>query len=242
MNSSPKLVTALVMALTIGIVACGKKKVSTSDMPAPPPPQMPTASLSADPSAIEKGQSAQLTWQTENASEAEIEGIGSVELSGSKAVTPEMSTTYRLTAKGPGGQQEAIARVTVSEPAAAQQTMTEDDEALFASNVKPIYFDFDRYDLRADQEQTLTANAGFLASKPHLQLLIEGHADERGSTEYNLALGESRANTVRQHLIDSGVSASRISILSYGKERPFCTESTEPCWQENRRSHFVAQR
>jgi peptidoglycan-associated lipoprotein len=241
-NRSQKLVTALILAVMIGAVACGKKKVSTSDIPAPPPPQMPTASLSADPTAIERGQSSQLSWQTDNATEIEIEGIGPVQASGSQAVTPETSTTYRLIAKGPGGQQEATARVTVSEPVASEQPPTEDEEALFARSVKPIYFDFDRYDLRSDQEQTLASNAAFFASRPQIQLLIEGHADERGSTEYNLALGESRANTVREHIIQDGVSASRISTVSYGKERPFCTESEESCWQENRRAHFVTRR
>jgi peptidoglycan-associated lipoprotein len=240
-NRSQKLAIAMIVAAALGAVACGKKKVSTSNVPSPPPP-VPTALLSADPTAIEKGQSSQLSWQTENATQVEIEGIGPVEPSGSQNVTPETSTTYRLIAKGPGGEGEATARVTLSEPVVVRQPVTEDDEQLFASNVRPIYFDFDRYDLRADQELTLASNAGFLSSRTHILLLIEGHADERGSTEYNLALGESRSNTVRERLIQAGVSSGRVAVVSYGKEKPFCTKSEEKCWQENRRAHFVTRR
>jgi peptidoglycan-associated lipoprotein len=240
-NRSRALVCVLALGMVFGAVGCGKKKVKTVDVP-PPASPTPTASLSAEPSSIDKGQSAQLTWQTENATEVEIEGIGAVQASGSQAVTPEISTTYRLIAKGPGGQQEATARVTVSEPMAAESPVTEDDEQLFGANVRPIYFEYDRYDVRADQATRLDSNAQFLVSKAHIRILVEGHADERGSTDYNLALGESRANSVKERLIQAGISPERITVVSYGKERPFCNKSEERCWQENRRAHFVIRR
>lgn len=241
MNRSRVLVRVLALVMVFGTVGCGKKKVKTADVPPPASPS-PTASFSADPSSIEKGQSSQLTWQTENAAEVEIEGVGAVQPSGSQTVTPETSTTYRLVAKGPGGQQEATARVTVSEPMAAEQPVTESDEQLFGASVRPIYFDYDNYDLRNDQEPTLGSNAQFLLSRTHIQIVVEGHADERGSTEYNLALSASRANSVREGLIQAGISPGRITVVSYGKERPFCTESEERCWRENRRAHFAIRR
>jgi peptidoglycan-associated lipoprotein len=86
------------------------------------------------------------------------------------------------------------------------------------------------------------AAAKWLNTVPHLRFTIEGHCDERGSTEYNLGLGEERANAAKQVLVQAGVNADRIRTISYGKEKPFCTESNESCWQQNRRAHFVLTR
>jgi peptidoglycan-associated lipoprotein len=110
---------------------------------------------------------------------------------------------------------------------------------LFARNVKDIFFDYDKYGLREDQQGSANGNAQFLASHSDIQFEIEGHCDDRGSAEYNLALGDSRAQSVKDYLLRSGVSADRIHVISYGKERPFCTEDNDQCWQENRRAHFV---
>jgi peptidoglycan-associated lipoprotein len=110
---------------------------------------------------------------------------------------------------------------------------------LFAQNIKDIYFDYDRFDLRATDQQTVDADAAFLKQHPSILFTIEGHCDERGSTEYNLALGDNRANSARTALIAAGVSATQIRVISFGKEKPFCTESNESCWQQNRRDHFV---
>lgn len=240
MKSKLNLVTlaiALAMILTLG--AC-KKKVAPPPPPPPPPPPAPTASLSANPASIEKGQSTTLTWQTTNATDVTIEGIGSVQPSGSQSVSPTDSTTYHLAAKGAGGTQEATARVTVTQPPPPPPPApTPTDEELFSQNVKDIYFDYDKYDLRADQQTTLQGGIQFLQQHPNITFTVEGHCDSRGSTEYNLALGDNRANTVKQALVSGGVDASRIKTISYGKEKPFCTEETEPCWQENRRDHFV---
>jgi peptidoglycan-associated lipoprotein len=113
------------------------------------------------------------------------------------------------------------------------------DEDLFGQNVKDIYFDYDKSNIRADQEASAQGDAQFLSQHPNINFTIEGHCDDRGSTEYNLALGDQRASTVKSALVAAGVSASRIKTISYGKEKPFCLEDNEACWQQNRRGHFV---
>ncbi len=115
--------------------------------------------------------------------------------------------------------------------------------AEFASipELKDIHFDFDKYDIRPDAARTLDANAAWLKSNGNQLLLIEGHCDERGTNEYNLALGERRAKAAMNYLVSQGVQASRITIISYGEERPLCTEHTETCWAQNRRDHFLVK-
>ena len=234
------LVLALGTIMLLG--ACAKKKVAPPPPP-PPAPTAPTATLSASPNTIDKGQSTTLNWQTTNATDVSIDGIGEVETSGSRQVTPADSTTYHLIAKGAGGTQDATARVTVNPPPpppTAPPSATE--EELFSRNVKDIYFDYDKYDVRAAEQASLQGDAGFLQQHPNIHITIEGHCDERGSTEYNLALGTSRADAVKNALIQAGVAGDRIKTISYGKEKPFCTESNESCWQQNRRGHFVYEK
>ncbi len=243
MNHSSKkwimIVFALCVVMTLG--ACKKKVAPAPPPPPPPPPPAPTATLSANPNTIQKGQSTTLTWQTTNATDVTVEGIGSVQPNGSQQVTPEDSVTYRLTAKGPGGTQEATARVTVTPPPPPPPppAPAPSDEEVFAQNVKDVFFDYDKADIRADQQAALTADAEFLKAHPNMSITVEGHCDERGSTEYNLQLGDKRANSVKQALVADGVNADRIKTISYGKEKPFCTESNEQCWQQNRRGHFA---
>jgi peptidoglycan-associated lipoprotein len=234
---------ALVFALgAILLLGACHKKTAPPPPPPPPPPPTPTATLTANPESIDKGQSATLTWQTSNATDVSIEGIGAVQPSGSQQVSPTDSTTYTLTAKGAGGSQTATARVTVNAPPPpppppAQNTMT--DEQMFAQNVKDVYFDYDKADVRGDQQSVAQGDAAFLQQHPNMSVTIEGHCDERGSTEYNLALGDNRASAVKNALVAAGVSGDRVKTVSYGKEKPFCTESNEACWQQNRRGHFV---
>ena len=234
------LVFALGMVLMLG--AC-KKKAAPPPPPPPPPPPAPTASLSANPNTIDKGQSTTLTWQTTNATDVSIDGIGAVEANGSRQVTPAESTTYHLAAKGAGGSQEATARVTVNAPPPPPPPPpSATEEELFGQNVKDLFFDYDKYDVRADQQGSVQADAQFLQQHPNIRFTIEGHCDERGSTEYNLALGTNRADTVKNALVQAGVGGDRIKTISYGKEKPFCTESNESCWQQNRRGHFVYEK
>jgi peptidoglycan-associated lipoprotein len=232
----------LVLGAIMLLGAC-KKKVAPPPPPPPPAPPAPTASLSANPNSVTQGQPTTLTWQTTNATDVSIDGIGAVDGNGSKQVVPAASTTYRLVAKGAGGTQDATARVTVNEPPPPPPpppSLTE--EQLFAQNVKDIYFDYDKYDVRMDQQASLQGDASFLKQHPNIRITLEGHCDERGSTEYNLALGTNRADAVKNALVQAGVTGDRIKTISYGKEKPFCTAPNESCWQENRRGHFVYEK
>ena len=109
------------------------------------------------------------------------------------------------------------------------------------SPLKEVYFDFDKYDLRPDARATLKANADWLKRNAGVRAEIEGHADERGTNEYNLALGVKRSQAVRDYLVTLGVEAGRLSTISYGEEVLVCKEKTEECWQRNRRARFVAR-
>jgi len=108
-----------------------------------------------------------------------------------------------------------------------------------SSPLKDVFYEFDRYDLSADARATLRANADWLKSNPSARVEIEGHCDERGTNEYNLALGAKRAQAAREFLTSLGIPADRLSTISYGEEIPVCREPTEDCWTKNRRARFV---
>jgi|SRR5450631_1765500 peptidoglycan-associated lipoprotein len=234
------LIFALSTILFLG--AC-HKKVAPPPPPPPPAPSAPTASLTASPGTINSGQSSTLTWQTTNATDVSIVGVGAVQPNGTQQVSPSATMTYTLTAKGDGGSQTATASVTVNTPAPPAAppppapSLTEQE--LFAQNVKDVYFEYDKSDIAADQQSSVQADITFLQQHPNINFTVEGHCDERGSTEYNLALGDNRASSVKNALVAGRISADRIKTVSLGKEKPFCTESNEACWQQNRRGHFV---
>ncbi|MGB8013246.1 MAG: peptidoglycan-associated lipoprotein Pal [Terriglobales bacterium] len=233
----------LAIGAILFLAACGTHKLPPPPPPPPPAPTAPTASLSANPNTLNPGQSTTLTWQTTNATDVSIDGIGSVDLSGSRQVTPADSTTYHLIAKGAGGTQDATARVTVNAaPAPPPTPYSATEEELFSQTVKDIYFDYDKADLRSSDQSSIQTDTQFLQQHPHVHVTIEGHCDERGSTEYNLALGTSRADAVKNALVQAGVSGDRIKTITMGKEKPFCTESNESCWQQNRRGHSVYEK
>jgi len=232
----------------IGVVllagACHKKKIAAPPPPAPPPkPAAPTVTLTAEPSTIEKGQSATLSWTSTNATTLDVAPtVGSVQAQGSQTVTPDESTTYTITATGPGGNATASARVTVTTPPPPPPPPPApkvSEEDMFNRSIKDGYFDFDKSTIRPDAEQALTADSQFLQQHPDIKFTIEGHCDERGSEEYNLGLGDRRATAAAKFLKNLGISADRITTISYGKDRPFCTDQTEACWQQNRRAHLV---
>jgi peptidoglycan-associated lipoprotein len=110
---------------------------------------------------------------------------------------------------------------------------------LFDKEVKDAFFDYDKADIRTDARDALSQTAQFLRSHPQVKVVVEGHCDERGSTEYNLALGDRRSAAAKQFLVSLGLAADRMETVSYGKEKPFCSASTDECWQQNRRAHFV---
>ena len=237
--------------LVVGFVlaGCAKKPVAISLPPPPPvpaaPPARPTVTLQASSTFIQQGETVTLSWSSTNATTLTISpGIGSVSPEGSSRVTPDSSTTYTLTASGSGGTADASARITVAAapppPAPPQPTAT--IEELFRASVFDAFFDLDRADVRPDARDALARTAEFLRSSSQIKVTIEGHCDERGSTEYNLALGERRAQAVRQFLISLGVAPERMETVSFGKEKQFCISSGEDCWQLNRRGHFVLAR
>jgi peptidoglycan-associated lipoprotein len=114
-------------------------------------------------------------------------------------------------------------------------------EYIAVVDLRDIHFDFDRAEIRPDAARVLDLNAEWLRRHPQYLLLIEGHADERGTTEYNLALGERRARNAMSYLVSRGVAGDRITVISYGEERPLCRAATEACWAENRRAHFTVR-
>jgi peptidoglycan-associated lipoprotein len=245
---------ALVVVATLaalGAVTGCHKKASGIDPnalgpAAAPTAGAPTATITADPVAIDLGQSVVLNWRSQNATTVTIDGIGEVNLNGTQTVSPSNSTNFHLTAKGDGGSTEANVRVTVRVPVAptAPAPVTADmgSEAAFHQNVQDIFFDYDSYDLRPDATTSVTQAAAYLSSHPAIKVVIGGYCDDRGSAEYNLALGENRANAARTALVSAGIPASRLRVISYGKEKQFCTEETEACWQKNRRAQFSLDR
>jgi peptidoglycan-associated lipoprotein len=230
-----------VLAASVFTFGCSKKPKQVAAPPTQPPPPaaaQPTVTLQASPSALEKGDSSTLSWTSTDATQLSIApDVGSVTAQGSTKVTPAASTTYTITASGPSGSATASARITVATaaPATAEPTMDE----LFTREVRDAYFDFNKADIRSDARDALRKTADFLRNYPTERVVVEGHCDERGSTEYNLALGDRRASAVKQYLVSLGVSADRITTVSFGKEKPFCMQSTEDCYQQNRRGHFV---
>jgi peptidoglycan-associated lipoprotein len=235
-----KIAFPLAVLATLLSTGCAKK-TAKAQPPATPPPPSPTATLAANPKVIQQGQQTTLTWETNNATDVTIDGVGTVPASGSRTMAPGQSTTYNLIAKGPGGSSDASARVTVNMPIVENKT-SPTDEDLFARDVKDVYFDYDKYDIRPSEEKTTEGDIAFFQEHSNVKFLIEGHCDDRGSEEYNIALGTNRAQAVKQSMVQHGVSADRIQTISYGKERPFCTQDNESCWQKNRVGHIVYQR
>jgi peptidoglycan-associated lipoprotein len=232
------------LAALAAIAGCGAKtKPISHEETAPAAVSAPTAQLTATPAVVSAGDQVQLSWRTMNAATVSIDGIGDVPSSGVKTLIPTASTTYHLVAKGDGGTAEATARVTVNgSPAVMVPTSTLSAEEQFKSNVQDIFFDYDTYDIRGDAQATLSRDASYLVSHPEVKIVIGGYCDERGSNEYNLALGQNRADAAKNALVTAGVAANRIRVLSFGKEKPFCSESTEDCWQQNRRGGFTPER
>src|SRR5262252_6300797 len=234
------LLTAFAAAAVFS-VGCGGKKVASTPPAAPPPPAaQPTVTLQANPTTINKGDASTLSWSSTNATQLTISPeVGAVAPEGSTKVTPSDSTTYTITASGPGGSADSTVRVTVSAPAAPPPPTNATMEEMFLKEVQDAYFDLDKADIRSDARSALGKTAEFLRNYPQGKVVVEGHCDERGSTEYNLALGDRRAAAVKQYLVSLGIGADRMSTVSYVKEKPFCMESNEDCWQKNRRGHFV---
>ncbi len=251
-------ISLMLLGFTLFMAATGCKKKVAPPPPPPPPKEVPPpppppakpsiAQFGAEPSTIQRGRSATLRWSVDNATDISInQGIGAVQAQGTREVFPNDTTTYTLSAKGPGGTDSRSATVSVTvppppppppPPKPPRKTLSE----MLSTEVQDAYFDYDKSDIRGDARDVLTKDAAALktliSDYPGGTIVIEGHCDERGSAEYNLGLGDRRASSAKDFLVQLGVPADRMKTISYGKERPVCTESNETCWQRNRHVHF----
>ena len=249
----------MLMLVTIAVTACGPKKVPVPPQPPVPAgtvgtalptntvPGAPTATLAVEPASITPGQSATLRWTSANANDVSINtGIGTVAASGNRTVNPVNTTTYTLTANGPAGSTSATATLTVAAPPPPPGPIARPSpvsiESRLQAELKDALYDYDSNNIRDDARAILTQNANALKAIfrdfPSASVNVEGHCDERGSAEYNLGLGDRRASSARDFLVQQGIPADKLKTISYGKERPACTEADESCYQRNRRAHF----
>jgi peptidoglycan-associated lipoprotein len=246
----------LLSALVLFAVGCAKKvpppppppPAAPAAIAPPPPPAAPVINrFTAEPSTVEAGQSSTLSWSISGATDMSINnGVGAVQSTGMRQVFPRASTSYTLTARGPGGMDSRSVTVQVSSapppPPPPPSTPRLSSADLLQQQAQDAFFDYDMSEIRADGRDALTKDAALLKQifqqDPNFSVVVEGHCDERGSAEYNLALGDRRSTAAKDFLVQLGVPADRLKTISYGKERPQCTEANEQCWQRNRRAHL----
>jgi peptidoglycan-associated lipoprotein len=255
LHASKNGMLVLLSALVLFAVGCAKKvpppppppPPQATEIPPPPAPRTVINSFTAEPTTIEPGQSSTLRWSISGATDMSIDhGVGAVQSSGMRQVFPRTSTSYTLTARGPGGMDSRSVTVELSNapppPPPPRPPTLLDGPTLLAQQGQDAFFDLDMSEIRADGRDALTHDAALLKQifqqDPNFSVVVEGHCDERGSAEYNLALGDRRATAAKDFLVQLGVPADRLKTISYGKERPQCTEATEDCWQKNRRAHL----
>ncbi len=152
----------------------------------------------------------------------------------------EVTTTQETPKEAAPAAEAPKAEAPAPAPEVAKEAPVEKAAAAEAG-LKPIYFDFDKSFIRDDAKSVMKANAEWLKANPKVKVKIEGNCDERGTIEYNQALGQRRAASAKKYLTDMGVAANRISLISYGKEKPICSDHSEDCWQKNRRDDLVAE-
>ena len=150
-----------------------------------------------------------------------------------------VSTTESVASPGGGS---LLAKADTSDTASRQlDEIRAEQAASTAAGLRDIFFGYDSWTISDDQRQALNRDADWMKSNPNAAVKVEGHCDERGTTAYNLVLGEKRAKAVRNYLVELGISANRLSVVSYGKERPSCLDHAESCYQQNRRGHLVVK-
>jgi peptidoglycan-associated lipoprotein len=160
------------------------------------------------------------------------------------APTGAAATSRPASATAAGSSMRPASATTATSPGRPSTTSTArpaPGEFMAVAELRDVHFDFDKYVIRPDGAAILDRNATWLKANAKDLLLIEGHCDERGTNEYNLALGERRAQATLNYLVAQGVAARRITIVSYGEEHPVCTDHNEDCWAKNRRAHFLVK-
>lgn len=256
MHRCPKSLIILAIAFSVCFLpACKKKEPAVRpSLPAPDRSSTadhggdhapaPSVSLSASPGTIERGEQSTLKWNSNGGTSLTIDnGVGNVGTTGEIVISPVDSTTYTATVRGPGGEAKASTRVTVldrdSDAGSFADTEARQLETLIREGkIKPVYFAYDKAELTAASKSTLQQNALLFRQFPSVQVIVEGHCDERGSEEYNLALGDRRALAVRDYLTQLGVEADRLEAVSYGEERPADNRKNEEAYARNRRAEF----
>jgi peptidoglycan-associated lipoprotein len=246
-------------SLVVLLSSCGGERGPSTRVSLPPPRRearpvttptpgpAPTLTLQANPSTVERGQQTTLSWTSENTTSLVIDGgVGNVEQSGSVVITPRESTTFTATGRGPGGEIKASTRVTVVTPKEVLGIVSSDVEGLQRAindgRVKDVFFDYDRAELTAESKATLEQDARWLRQFPSAVVVLEGHCDERGTEEYNLALGDRRAQATKEYLVELGVAPEQLEPISLGEERPFALGHDEAAFAQNRRAHFALKR
>lgn len=259
MRRTQLVVLAIALAFT---AACKKKTAPVAAVappptpvaaPAPPPPP-PAATprittFTAEPARIERGQSITLRWATTDAQTVTIDqGVGNVAANGTRQLSPTQTTTYAIVARNGNASDTRTVTVEVNapreafvpRPPAGPDTATQVRE--LTSQLQDMLFDYDMSELREDTRRAANTDADLLkrifALDQRVNFVVEGHADERGSAEYNLGLGDRRALVARDALVQLGVPANRLRTISFGEEAPVCRDSNEGCWQRNRRAHL----
>ena len=251
-----KLLCATAGAACLIAAGCAKKVAVKPATPPPAvqqaktsPPEKPVISLFAvSPGTVDRGAETTLRWAVEHANNVQITpALGAVQESGSRGVFPNSDTVYTLTATGPGGTASASAGVSILVHTASrmpdQATQIRIQDLL--NRIQDAYFDYNKHNLRPDAQAALVADAKtlgeILKQYPDYKLTVQGYCDERGSEEYNLALGDKRADQAKEYLASLGVPDSQLKTISYGKDKPVCTEHDEACWQKNRRAHITQE-
>ena len=250
------LTSLLCFSLLLFVSGCKKRPPpSVTEAPSTPPAPaealsqpapLPTIAVRAEPSTVERGQESALSWESTDATSVLIDqGVGNVAGSGSIAIAPRQSTTFTATATGPGGDARDSTRVTVVKAEGGMIISTDIEElqrVIDEGKVRPIFFEYDKAELSAEAKRTLEENARWIRRFPKVTVTIEGHSDERGTEEYNLALGDRRAQAAKDYLVQLGVQSRQLGAVSYGEERPFDPGHDEAAWAKNRRAHFLARK
>ncbi len=249
--------TILILAIGLLLFSCTRRPPPQASPVPPAPPSTrepssgptsvaaPQLDLSAEPARIKPGESTTLIWESRSADQVVVDHqIGPVEMAGRIRIFPDQTTTYEVTAVGPGGEtRKSVTVEVVAEPGniVEEELAARPLEERFSYFVKPVFFDYDSSALSEQAKLTLDENIRWLMRPENagVRIVLQGHTDERGTDEYNLALGDKRAQVVKRYMSEQGLTPGRVSTVSLGEESPFDHSQTEESYALNRRVQFV---